>query len=228
MKRRRFMRALVAAPAIPAVLAQQAAPQAAQQTTQQANPPSTPAPPAGRGGRGGGTQAVSNLEVTAPDLAAEGAPSFFTADQFAALRKLGDTLMPPLKGRPGALEAGAPEFLDFLVKESPADRQKLYRGGLDALNVQARKQYKKAFAELDAAEAGAIVKPLLVVINWPEDRPADPVKHFVAQAHRDFRTATQNSREWATAGSAAGRRGGRGSGGGTGLYWLPIDPVYKG
>ncbi len=151
-------------------------------------------------------------------------PSFFTADQYAALRALGKLLQPPMKGHPGAIETGAPEFLDFLIGVSPPDRQKLYRDGLDALNSQSKKQYKKLFADLDATQADAIVKPLMVVIPWSEDLPPEKVRHFIAQAHRDFRTATQNSREWAAEG-AAGRRGGRGFGGGTGLYWLPVDPV---
>jgi len=162
------------------------------------------------------------------DLTADtAAPTFFTADQFAALRALGNLLQPPMKSHPGAVEAGAPEFLDFLISVSPADRQQIYREGLDGLNSQSKKKFKKLFADLDATQADAIVRPLLVVIPWSEDLPKDPVRHFLAQAHRDFRTATQNSREWAEAGASSGRRGGRGFGG-AGLYWLPIDPVVRG
>lgn len=213
MKRRGFLRTIAAAPAV-------AVPLTAQQPAQQA--------PAGRGGMRGG-QGTSELETTAADLTADAAaPSFFTADEYAALRALGNLLEPPLNGHPGALEAGAPEFLDFLIGVSPADRQKLYREGLDALNSQSRKQYKKLFGDLDATQADALIRPLLVVIPWSEDLPKDPLRHFIAQAHRDFRTATRNSREWASAGASSGRRGGRGFGGGTGLYWLPIDPVVRG
>jgi len=56
--------------------------------------------------------------------------------------------MPPMRGNPGAIECGAPEFLDFLIGASPADRQRLYRNGLDMLNAHARKQFNKSFAEL--------------------------------------------------------------------------------
>jgi hypothetical protein len=52
--------------------------------------------------------------------------------------------------------------------------------------------------------------------------------HFLAEAHRDIRTATQNSREWAAAGASSGRRGGAFGGGGGGSYINPIDPTYKG
>jgi hypothetical protein len=133
-----------------------------------------------------------------------------------------------MNGHPGAPEAGAPEFLDFLLGVSPPDRQLLYRNGLHALNAQAGKQFEKSFADLDDRQADAILRPLLAAIPWPEDLPRDPLRHFLAQAQRDFRAATENSREWAASDAASGRRRGRGFGGGSGLYWLPIDPVAKG
>lgn len=216
MKRRRFLQAITAAPA--------AAPLAAQQATPPASAPRPAAPANAAGFRG--AESAPPLETTLADLAANAvAPSFFTPDQYSALCGLSKLLQPPMNGHPGALEAGAPAFLDFLIGVSPADRQRLYRDGLDSLNLHARKEFKKLFADLDAGQADAIVRPLLVVIPWSEDLPKDPLRHFIAQAHRDIRTATENSREWATAGASSGRRGGRSSAGGTGLYWLPVDPV---
>ncbi len=84
---------------------------------------------------------------------AEPDPRFFTAPQFAALRRLSDLLMPAMRGNLGALDTAAPEFLDFLIGVSPVDRQQLYRNGLDTLNARAHKQFGKGFADLDA-EAG--------------------------------------------------------------------------
>jgi hypothetical protein len=135
--------------------------------------------------------------------------------------------MPPRKGRPGALDAGAPEFVDFLVGVSPAERKLLYRNGLDGLNTRAHAKFAESFADLDDAQADAILRPLIVTVAWVLDRPTDPLEHFVAQVHDDLRTATVNSREWAAAAAAldAGRRG-RGSG--VDLYIRPIDPVYRG
>jgi hypothetical protein len=132
-----------------------------------------------------------------------------------------------MRGNPGALECGAPEFLDFLIGASPADRQRLYRTGLDMLNARAKKQFNKSFAELDTAQADTVIRPLLAPVPWVYDAPRDPNVQFLAEAHRDIRTATQNSREWAEAGASSGRRGGGGFGGG-GSYLNPIDPVYKG
>jgi hypothetical protein len=135
--------------------------------------------------------------------------------------------MPPLKNNPGALDAQAPEFLDFLISVSPGDRQTLYRSGLDNLNRQASHKFEKPFAELDAKQADAILRPLLVVRPWPEDLPSDPLQNFIAQVHEDLRTATMNSREWSEAAAKSGHlfhRGFRGSG----YYWAPIDPISEG
>ncbi len=157
--------------------------------------------------------------MVSPDNVAEPETRFFTAAQFAALRKLSDLLMPPMRGNPGALDAAAPEFLDFLVGVSPADRQALYRNGLDALNARAKKQFNKGFADLDAAQCDAVIRPLLAPVPWTHEPPKDPLQHFMAAAHDDIRTATRNSREWNTSG---GRRGGGQ------LFWNPVDPIYKG
>lgn len=164
--------------------------------------------------------------MSASDEAGESVQRFFTAPQFAALRKLSDLLMPALRGNPGALAAGAPEFLDFLLAVSPADRQKLYRTGLDTLNARAKKQFDKPFADLTAEQADKVIRPMLVVVPWVKEPPKDALQHFMFAAHDDIRHATQNSREWADAAAASGRRGGFGGGGGQ--YVLPIDPVYRG
>ena len=68
--------------------------------------------------------------------------------------------MPPINGAPGALDAGAPEFLDFLISESPQDRQQLYKVGLDQLNAQAKKRFNKTFAEMDATQTATLLAPL--------------------------------------------------------------------
>ena len=130
MKRRRFFKTIAALPAAPALIAQAAPPQA----------------PAGRGASN-----IPTFQETSHELVADAEPKFFTPPQFAALRRLSALFMPPLDGNPGALECQAPEFLDFLIGASPPDRQKLYRDGLDTLNANAKKKFKKAFADLNDA-----------------------------------------------------------------------------
>ncbi len=135
--------------------------------------------------------------------------------------------MPPLKNNPGALDAKAPEFLDFLISVSPANRQKSYQFGLDHLDLQAKEKYGRPFSELDGAQVDAILRPLLVARPWPADLPADPLKSFLAEVHEDLRTATMNSREWAAASEKSGRRFTRGFRE-SGYYWFPIDPISQG
>jgi hypothetical protein len=163
------------------------------------------------------------LEVTPPDSVATPVAQFFTPSQFAALRRLSGLIQPPLKGNLGALDCGVPEFLDFLIGVSPAERQQLYRNGLDGLNAQARKQFNKPFAEIDDAQSHTILQPLLAPVPWAYDPPKDPLKHFIFAVRQDVPTATRNSPEFAAAGASTGRRGGGG-----GLVWNPIDPVYRG
>jgi hypothetical protein len=185
MKRRRFTRALATAPAVPALIAQET------------NAPPPPAPNAaattgggGRGGRGGGGTGPAAIEITSPDLVAEAAPRFFTAAQFNALVKLSDTLMPPMRGNPGALQCGAPEFLDFLIGVSQSDRKQLYRSGLDLLNARATAKFAKQFAELDDKQVDAVIRPLLVPVPWTLDPPKDPEsadqlpQEWLAKGHR--------------------------------------------
>jgi len=200
MKRRRFIQALATVPAT-GLLAQQPAP-----------PVPTTAPPATE---------LPKLDFATPDAAAETVRHFFTASQFAALQKVGGILMPAANGGPGAIEARAPEFLDFLLSESPPDRQQLYRVGLDGLNAQSRRRFTKPFADLDTAQAEELLAPLRA--RWTYQPPADPVARFLLAARLDLRTATLNSLEWNMAARSATNGSGVRRGAPVGLYWYPID-----
>jgi hypothetical protein len=194
MKRRSFLQTVVAAPLVAAPVAAAPAPQP------QAAPP----------------QDAPKVEYTYTEVVAEPAPRFFNAQQFAALRKLGDLIMPPMNGAPGALEAQVPEFLDFLIGASPAERQQLYTVGLDRLNAQTKKEFNKSFAEVDAAQADKLLAPLRQ--PWTYDPPADPLARFLIAAKQDLRNATVNSREYNTAAASGGRRPG-----GVGQYLYSMD-----
>lgn len=190
MKRRRFFKTLAVVPAGSALLAQQPAVQ-----------------PPGRAV----SEDLPKLEPTVPEGAADAMPRFFSGAQFAALQKVSDLIMPAMSGSPGALAAGAPEFLDFLIGDSDADRQRVYRAGLDGLNAESKKQFNKAFGDLDATQAAGLLTPLKQ--PWTYEEPGDPVARFLRVAKIDVRTATLNSRE-----AGAGRRFQ-----GSGLYWYPLD-----
>lgn len=215
MHRRRFVKALAAAPAVPALLAQQ--PNPAATPTGPANPaPGIPQNSAlGVQPPPSANRELPKLDASLPDDVAETMPRYFTATQFAALKKLSDLLMPSEAGKPGALATGAPEFLDFLVSESPADRKDLYRGGLDGLNNQAKKRFSKPFAELELPQSSELLSSLRD--PWTYETPTDPVTRFLRQAKADVRTATTSSREYSKGATAGDRRQGGG------LYWYPLD-----
>jgi hypothetical protein len=219
MKRRRFVQSIVAAPAASALFIDAGNAQQAQPPGNPANPaPGVPQNPA-RGGQppGFAAQELPRLDASVPDVAADTTPRFFTQSQFEALKHLCELLQPPLESRPGAVEARAPEFLDFLISESPAERQELYRKGLDALNAESGKRYRKPFAAITAAEGDAILAPLREA--WQYNPPASVLGGFLVAAKADVRTATVNSREYvATAAGSGSRRGG-----GIGLYWYSLD-----
>lgn len=187
MRRRRFVQALIAVPAAPGLMAQR---------------------PAGRDGAPPEAQPVLQL-VTADD-AADAIAGFFDDRQFATLSRLSELLMPAQEGGVSAIEAGAPEFLDFLLGESPPDRQQLYLNGLDTLEYQSRTRFNKAFAEASDDEAGQLLAPLRQ--RWNYEAP-DTLTAFLREAKSDVRTATVNSRPWS---AAAGRPN-------TGRYWLPVE-----
>ena len=109
--------------------------------------------------------------------------------------------MPRVGDVPGAIEAGAPEFLDFLISQSANDRQALYRDGLDALNNATKKRFSKTFADEMLTEAAPLLAPLRQ--QWTYDPPADPLARFLWAAKQDVRTATVNSREYTIAAAVA-------------------------
>jgi Gluconate 2-dehydrogenase subunit 3 len=242
MKRREFFKAAAATAATAAAsaavstIAQQAPPPA---TAPTATPPAAPPMAPGRGQR----QPPPMSPATVPDLVATGDPHFFNHLQFATLRQLCVVMMPALSGYPSAVEAGVPEFLDFLVGASPSgrqqsyaaalagsaparqlitgsiDRKKMYMAGLDRLDSEARKKFSKSFAALTPEQADALLAPALA--PWEADHPPlDPFQRFVNVAHQDIRTATMNSAAWSAAAIAAGERAP-----GIGMYWSPVDPI---
>lgn len=153
-----------------------------------------------------------------PDAVAHTQTRFFSRQQFATLRQLCEVLMPPFKNAPGAIDAGAPEFLDFLISVSPADRQEIYRNGLDRLDAEAKQKFGVPFAGVTPQQADTLIRPWLR--TWLSDHPPkDAYERFINLAHSDIRTATINSKPWSDSlPSDDDRRMEQG------LYWYPVDP----
>lgn len=156
------------------------------------------------------------LTTATSDAVAEPVRKFFTPTQFATLRRLGDLLVPPGENRPGAVQAKAAEFLDFLLAQSPHSRQVLYSNGLDRLQLESGKRFNHRFEDLTTEQADALLASLHE--PWTYRPPLDSFKDFLSVAKDDLLAATLNSREFAEAQTAAGRRAP-----GMGTYWYPVE-----
>jgi hypothetical protein len=221
MRRRDFVKGILAASAAAkAMAAQQATPAApSSNAAPHTLPPQGPVAP-GPTPWMRGLMEVKPLELNTlvPDAVAQIDAHFYNEEQTATLRRLCEVLMPPLKGYPGALDAGAPEFLDFLIGVSPLDRKQMYKGGLDWLDAESRRKFLVAFAKTTNAQADALIRPWLRA--WMTDHPpTERHERFINLAHSDIRTATVNSQAWSEAARAAGR-----ATAGVDLYWYPVDP----
>jgi len=217
MQRRDFVKAMMAASAAmaaPAAEGQQTAP-----PVEQKLPPAAPRP-AGPVPWSRGLLEVKPLPMTplVADAVARTDAHFFTVTQMATLRRLGEVFLPPLKRKPGSTEAATPEFLDFLIGASPADRQELYQSGLDRLEAEAKQKFGIGFASTSAAQADQLIRPWLR--GWMNEHPpAERYELFINMAHSDIRAATINSQAWADAAKKAGSDVPD-----IDLYWFPVEP----
>jgi gluconate 2-dehydrogenase subunit 3-like protein len=84
-------------------------------------------------------QAVTTEKKTAPYK-----PKRFTAAEYKTLQRLADLIIPADEKSPGALAAGAPEFIDFLASQSD-ELAAIYTGGIAWLDNQMKKRYAASF-----------------------------------------------------------------------------------
>lgn len=144
------------------------------------------------------------IPTTAAEAVSMGLPKFFTTADLEVFVELGETLTPAFDGRPGAKEAEAGEFLDFLLGQSPADIQGLYKNGLATYKLRRKAGVESALKELSEP--------------WTYAGPTSPYAKFLQAAKLAFHQATVNSRQWAEAMSSRSR-----GAAGIGSYWLPVE-----
>lgn len=194
MKRRSLLKGLGALPAANLLKAQQPA------------VPPKPTPVA--------VEEIPVIESTIPDSAANTVPAFFSKDEFEALLRLCDILYPAVSDVPGALAAGVPAFLDFLIGQSSATVQRNYRNGLDTLNQRSQQQFRTLFGQTNTPQSESLLTPL----RQPWSEHVDEFAAFLRNVKEDVLKATQNSQEWSSIMSKRNR-----SSAGVGFYWFPID-----
>ena len=96
-------------------------------------------------------------------------PKFFSGLQYKTLQALCQSIIPADADSGGALEAGAPEFIDLLTSENP-EYQLALGGGLMWLDSICVDRYSKAYLESGPAQQ----KETLDLIAYRKNAIADP------------------------------------------------------
>jgi gluconate 2-dehydrogenase gamma chain len=108
--------------------------------------------------------------ISAEKSGANGAytPKFFPANQYKTLQSLCEAIFPADAECGGAVEAGAPEFIDLLTSEN-AEYQLKLGGGLMWLDAECVDRYGKAYLECDPQQQ----KEMLDRIAYRKNAVAD-------------------------------------------------------
>jgi len=106
-------------------------------------------------------------------------PKFFPAHAYQTLRALCQTIIPADPEAGGALEAGAPEFIDLLTSENP-EYQLTLGGGLAWLDSACTDRYGKVFLECAEAEQKAALDLIAYRENARKDLALGPGVKFFA------------------------------------------------
>ncbi len=93
---------------------------------------------------------------------AEYKAKYLTAHEFETLRRLADLIVP------GSLDAGAPEFIDFLCSRN-SDLAGIYTGGLAWMDNHMRERHSVAFVDAKPAQQTALLD---VIAFKKNDSPA--------------------------------------------------------
>lgn len=128
-----------------------------------------------------------HLHTIAPaPPAASTAPAYFQKDAFALVSRLSDLIIPKTD-TPGALEAGVPLYLDYVIGRD-SDHQNVFTEGNAWLASESRRQFQKGFLELTEAEQTHILQPLSDQVDRgevtsPETRFFALVKRLTADGY---------------------------------------------
>jgi gluconate 2-dehydrogenase subunit 3-like protein len=97
------------------------------------------------------------------------APKYFSTHEYKTLEALCQTIIPADADSGGAIEAGAPEFIDLLTSENPEYQLKL-GGGLMWLDETCSDRYGKIFLDCSAEQQNEVVDK----IAYRRNTIADP------------------------------------------------------
>jgi gluconate 2-dehydrogenase gamma chain len=96
-------------------------------------------------------------------------PKFFSTHDYKTLQALSQTIIPSDENAKGAIEAGAPEFIDLITSENK-DYQVALGGGLMWLNNTCVDRYGKTYLESTSEQQ----KEILDLIAYRKNAKSDP------------------------------------------------------
>jgi gluconate 2-dehydrogenase gamma chain len=90
-------------------------------------------------------------------------PKFFTPQEWRTVRLLAELVIPRDERSGSATDAGAPEFMDYILSEYP-DQQLEMRGGLAWLDAESERRFGTRFVESGGPERTALLND----VAWPD------------------------------------------------------------
>jgi len=105
-------------------------------------------------------------------------PKFFNAQQYKTLQALCEAIIPADEDCGGAMEGGAPEFIDLLTSENDVYQKRL-GGLLQWLDSTCTTRYGKAWIDCTPAQQKEILDLVAYRKNAEQDQSmVDPVEYF--------------------------------------------------
>jgi gluconate 2-dehydrogenase subunit 3-like protein len=126
-------------------------------------------------------QAVHNEK--AASAAGKYVPKYFSAHQYETLTTLCDTIIPKDDKSGGAVEAGAPEFIDLLTSENE-DYQLALGGGLMWLDGFCSDRYTNLFLDCTAEQRKEVLDLIAFRKNAKQEPSLSQGVHFFAFLRR--------------------------------------------
>jgi len=126
-------------------------------------------------------QMVHKEKAAAP--AGKYTPKYFSAAQYATLIVLCDTIIPKDEKSGGAVEAGAPEFIDLLTSENEKYQLRL-GGGLFWLDSLCTDRYGKVFLECTPEQRTIVLDAIAYRENAKQDHALSQGVAFFAFLRR--------------------------------------------
>src|SRR5271156_3159222 len=121
-------------------------------------------------------------------------PKLFTAHEYQTLSLLCETILPKDEHSGGAIEAGAPEFIDLLSSENSEDYGLPMRGGLMWLDNYCADRYGQTFLQATPAQRAEVLDLIAYRKNAKTDEGLLPAVHFFALLRRMTADAFYNSK----------------------------------